>query len=87
MSKDQLINIISTGISIGFNHPKTKVKGISLCYGCKSNNLDYNQDIDEISCKSCGLVLRQGLADFTPLECAVFPVMSRENKNRKLRRE
>ncbi len=81
MLKDQhFINKISTGISTGFNHPKTNIGGISHCYECNLNNIEYDFDHDEIRCVSCGLVLRQGLKDYTPLECAMFPKTSQEIK-------
>lgn len=79
------VSYISTETSVGWNHPKTKIKGISQCYECKSDNIEYDLDHDEIICKECGLVLRQGITDYTPLTCAVFPVMSRENKLRKIK--
>ena len=42
------------------------IKGISSCYQCQKNNIRYDEFRDEIYCYSCGLVLRQGLNDYTP---------------------
>lgn len=81
MLKDQhFVNIISTGISTGLNHPKTTVKGINKCHECESGNIIHDFKHDMIYCGDCGLVLRQGVNDYTPLEFSSFPIMSRENK-------
>ena len=41
------------------------IKGINHCYNteCNSNNLDYDSNRDEVYCKDCGTVLRQGFTD------------------------
>lgn len=84
MLKDQhFINLITTGITTGYNHPKTNIKGISSCYECKSNNIEYDEIHDQIECKNCGLILRQGITDYTPITCATFQMTSREHKNKK----
>ncbi len=43
------------------------VKGIKVCYYCKSNEIIYDIRSDEIYCYSCGTVLRQGFIDYENL--------------------
>ena len=42
------------------------IKGISSCYHCQNNNIQYDTRRDEIYCHTCGTVLRQGIKDYTP---------------------
>ena len=43
------------------------IKGISSCYHCKSNNLQYDDVHDQIYCFKCDYVLKQGLQDYEHL--------------------
>ena len=42
------------------------IKGISSCYHCQNNNIQYDTQRDEIYCHTCGTVLRRGIKDYTP---------------------
>ena len=57
---------ISPGNSPEFNNPIISIKGISTCFECQNNNIKYDIKHDEIYCHPCGLILRQGLQDYTP---------------------
>ena len=63
-----------------------KIKGISSCYECKSQNITYDENIDEIYCHNCGLVLRQGLKDYRPTKYSTFTITSQQNKRKKNKR-
>lgn len=43
----------------------TSTKGITSCYDkeCNSTNIAYDHERDEVYCKTCGTVLRQGFND------------------------
>lgn len=57
---------------------------ISECFECESKQIKYDNHLDEHFCLNCGLILRQNLADdYIPLEYAIFPKTSQENKARK----
>ena len=51
------------------------IKGISSCYHCQNNNIQYDTRRDEIYCYNCGTVLRQGLKDYIP-----YPVDTKRKK-------
>ena len=42
------------------------IKGISSCFECESQNIQYYEDRDEITCRTCGLVIREQYKDHTP---------------------
>lgn len=50
---------------------------------CTESKPEYYPKRDEITCKNCGLVLRQGLEDYTPLSNASFQMTSNEHKDKK----
>jgi len=52
------------------------VKGISACFECQNNNIQYDEIRDEIYCFNCGMVLREGLNDFTP-SFGSFPITNK----------
>lgn len=65
--------------SYNFQHANNQV---SICYNCQTNeNIIHDKHHDIIYCDNCGTVLRENLEDHTPLEYAIFPVMSIEHKN------
>lgn len=53
------------------------------CDNCDKSEPEYYPKRDEISCKNCGMVLRQGLKDYTPLSNASFQMTSLEHSNKK----
>lgn len=53
------------------------------CDNCEKSEPEYYPKRDEISCKNCGMVLRQGLKDYTPLSNANFQMTSLEHSNTK----
>lgn len=68
-----------------FQHAHHKV---STCFNCEtSTDILHDDDHDIIYCQNCGTVLREGFNDYNALELANFPVMSRENKLRNIKKE
>lgn len=70
------------GTSSEFN-----LKGINSCYHCKSTNIIEDFDRAEIYCHDCGIVLRQGLKDYTPLELSNFQMTSKEHKTKSIKKD
>lgn len=59
---------VNPDLSSKLNEPEPiNIKGISTCYQCKSNNILYDEQHDEIYCHSCGTVLRQAFNDYEML--------------------
>lgn len=71
---------INTTATSALNNPITSIKNIKCCHECGSEKLDYIQHLDMTWCESCGLVIKQGFNDCTPLEDANFARLSCENK-------
>jgi len=63
-----------------------KIKGISQCFECEHDNIIYDEDIDEIYCYNCGLVLRQGIKDYRPTKYSTYQITSQEHKRKLLNR-
>ncbi|OQD58718.1 hypothetical protein MBBAR_10c00590 [Methanobrevibacter arboriphilus JCM 13429 = DSM 1125] len=72
---------LALGTTLKFNNPNISIKGIKFCHECHNDKIRHVRHLDIVYCEKCGLVLRQGLEDYTPLESASFPVTSIEHKN------
>ena len=47
-------------------HYKNKVGKAKKCFNCDNPKIEYDPKHDMIYCRSCGIVIRQNMTDYTP---------------------